>query len=623
MRRRLIGFSFALACLSAVRAYAAVTATEMVPMKDGVRLATDIYLPAQGGPWPVLLARTPYDKDGMAQTGNDIQKSNLAAAVIQDTRGRFHSEGEDCIFACDAQDGADTIAWIAAQPWSSGKVMTHGGSALGIVQYMLAGKNPPGLVGMIVDVATPDLYDFMFPGGVFRQHDVEGWLQAQGSSFWLDNIKEHPFLDSHWEPVTASAKFEEVNVPTLHAGGWFDIFTQGTIDAFVGYQTKGGPGARGKQKMVIGPWSHGARGKEQGELVFSGNATGDAIKLGDATFSWMVHYLGIQDRQAQIDAIPAVQYYTMGACGESGAPGNEWRSADEWPIPAAPVRFYLHEGGRLSTECPAADAWTDSWTYDPPDPSITVGGANLTLSAGPYDQSGAVETRNDVAIFSTEVLSVPVEITGRVKTHLWVSADTPDTDLHVRLTDVYPDGRSMLLADGPVRAAARGRKDGIETLASGEIVEAVVDVGSTSMIFNAGHRIRIIVSSSNSPRFYPNPNNGEYYGTTKPPRIAEVTLYHDAEHPSFVEAPNPDAEPSEVNTCGVELDGGTDGASDDDGPTDRGTTDEETRDEGTRDDGTKDGTTKDNSGGTSGDDAGSDSAAAGQTAGCSCAVVGT
>ncbi|MBI5528672.1 MAG: CocE/NonD family hydrolase [Deltaproteobacteria bacterium] len=621
MHRTLFASWFALACLGATHAHAAVTATEMVPMTDGAKLATDVYLPAQGGPWPVLLARTPYDKDGMTQTGNDIQKSNLAAAVIQDTRGRFHSEGTDCIFACDADDGADTIAWIVSQPWCNGKIMTHGGSALGIVQYMLAPKNAAGLVGMIVDVATPDLYDFMFPGGVFRQHDVEGWLAGQGSTFWLDNIKQHPFLDAHWEPVTASRRFGEVNVPAIHAGGWFDIFTQGTIDAFVGYQTRGGAGARGKQKLVIGPWSHGARGKEQGEMVFPDNATQDAIKLGDTTFTWMVHYLGIQNREEQIDAIPAVQYYTMGACGETGAPGNEWREAEEWPIPAAPTRYYLHEGGKLLTECPAADAWTDSWTYDPADPSVTVGGANLTLPAGPFDQSGAVESRSDVAVYSTEVLPAPVEVTGRTTAHLWVSVDTPDTDLNVRLTDVYPDGRSMLVTDNPLRVATRGKEDGIELLKSGEIVEAVVDVGSTSMIFNKGHRIRIIISSSNSPRFFPNPNNGEYYGTTKPLRKATVALYHDADHPSYLEAPNPDLDPAEVNACGGELDGGTDGTTADGGPTDGGTTDEGMTDEGMPGDDAHDAAgVDDGSAGT--DDGGADAVPAEQSAGCSCAVVG-
>ena len=547
-------------CVLAAQASAAVTRTKMVPMADGVKLATDLYLPAQGaGPWPVVLVRTPYDKAQSAQTGENLQKYNSVVTVIQDMRGRFASEGTDCVFTCDADDGHETVAWILAQQWSNGKVLTDGGSALGIVQYLLAGTNPPGLKAMIVDVATPDLYDFMFPGGVWRQHDVEGWLQGQGSSFFLDTVTQHPLQDAVWDSVTVSKKFAQVNVPAIHTGGWFDIFTQGIIDAFTGFQTQGGAGAKGKQKMVIGPWTHGGRDVKQGQLTFPANATVDALKLYDLHIDWMVHHLGIQDKTAVLAAVPTVQYYTMGACGETGAPGNEWRSSGVWPIPAAPTRLYLHAAKKLSTDCPSDALASSKYTCDPADPSPTVGGANLTLQAGPYDQAISVETRSDVAIFSSDALAGPVEVTGLIRLHAWVSIDTVDTDLTVRLTDVYPDGRSMLVTDAPYRLATRGKKDSLQMLTPGEVYEIEMNVGSTSMIFNKGHKIRIIVSSSNAPRFRPNPNDGTSYGQQSAPKKVNVTLYHDKDHPSYLETPDPSLDPSTVNLCQNAFDGGTDG----------------------------------------------------------------
>jgi predicted acyl esterase len=547
------------------RSHAQPSQTAMVPMRDSVKLATDVYLPKTGaGPWPVVLHRTPYGKDSFASIADALLKVGVAA-VGQDMRGRFASEGTDCVFRCDGdgalKDGYDTLAWLKVQTWSKGPVVTIGGSATGIVQYMLAPTNPPGLAALWAEVATPSLYDHIFfQGGAFHQNQVEGWLAGQKSELFLKDIAAHPLYDSFWEPVQTVGLAPNVRVPAMHVGGWYDIFTQGTIDAFTAYQTKGGSGAAGKQKMILGPWTHGGRGKvKQGQLSYPTSAA-DVPQAGDLLLKWLGHHLGVTPNQAAIDAIPTVQYYVMGDVDDAGAPGNQWRNATAWPPPAAPIRLYLQPSKTLSESCPPSGAAPSTYAYDPAHPSPTIGGANLLLPAGPMDQK-LVESRADVLVFSTELLASPVEITGRIGAHVWVSIDTPDTDLMVRVTDVYPDGRSMLVLDGALRLATRGANDSLKVLSAGEVIEAVVDLWSTSIVINKGHRLRISVTSSNHARFWANPNDGTSYGGTAKPVVSHVTVYHSLERPSYIEVPNPQRKGSEVTLCGVQpQDGGPDGS---------------------------------------------------------------
>lgn len=547
----------ALILAGSTAASAQPSATLMVEMRDKVKLATDIYLPSSGGPFPAVLMRTPYGKAGQQALGDGLRDIGIAM-VVQDTRGRFDSEGEDCVFRCDGdgelKDGYDTVQWLATKPEFDGHLVSYGGSALGIVQYMNASATPPALDAMWVQVATPSLYDHgMFQDGVFRKELMEMWLQNQGSASFLQEIASHPAGDPFWAPVQTAGSFGDVQVPAVHLGGWYDIFTQGTIDAFVGYQHHGGEGAKGKQKLIIGPWTHGGMGAtQQGELNYPANAAQPTPKIDDLLSLWLGHYLGVVPNQAGIDAMPAVSYYVMGDVTDPSAPGNLWRTSDDWPVPASPSRWYLYPTESLSRACPSEGDLKTGYKYDPADPSPTVGGANLNIPAGPMDQS-PVEKRQDIALFSSDILSSPVEVTGRVKTHLFVSIDAPDTDLIVRLTDVYPDQRSMLVADGAVRLSARGGNGTHQPVAVGQIVEAVVDLWSTSIVFNKGHRIRISLTSSNSPRFWPNPNDGTSYGQQAQPRPVQVTVHHSAAYPSFLELPDPMMGP--VETCGADAGG--------------------------------------------------------------------
>jgi len=531
--------------------------TEMIPMRDGTLLATDIYLPEGEPPWPALLIRSPYGREGSSEVAHNYSEVDLAV-VVQDMRGRGDSQGRDSVYHGEAdgpiQDGYDTFAWISAQPWAHGSIATFGGSALGIVQYMQAMSEPPGLAFMHASAATANLYDdIYFPGGVFRQKLAVQWLEDQGILWFLKDIEAHPYEDEFWSVVQTHDNYGRVNVPSLHIGGWFDIFTQGTLDAFVGYQHSGGPGARGKQKIIMGPWTHAAfHEQKQGDLSFPANARNAPYPVGDALNTMLEHQL--QTRWSTVPdnpaSIPPVQYYIMGDVDDPEAPGNRWRAAADWPPQVAHARFHLQPGGMLSEVCPGGGKSHSKWLYDPRDPVTTLCGSNLYLKAGPCDQR-PLEARDDVVVFSTPPLDEPLEITGRIRAHLFVSIDRPDTDLVVWLSDVYPDGRSMLITDGALRLATRGGSTGLTPLQRGEIFAADIDLLTTSIVLNKGHQLRIAVSSSNSPRFLANHNNGLPFGEMQrgPALPVHVTLFHQEGRSSYIELPLPERAPGDIQVC--------------------------------------------------------------------------
>ncbi len=527
--------------------------THMVAMRDGTQLATDVYLPKGDGPFPTVLYRTPYNKQGDQYSAQGLTDAGIAV-VAQDMRGRFHSEGVDGVFSTDGdgplKDGVDTIAWVTDQSWSNGLVGSAGASALGITQYLTASANPEGLAVMNVEFATSNLYsDAYLQGGVRRYALTHNWLEEQGSLHFEDEFIAHPELDEFWDSSETRDQYGSVNTPGYHVGGWFDIFSQGTIDAFVGYQHEGGDGAVGQQKLVMGPWTHQTPwDTTQGELEFPDNAVAPPKdNLFDVLFNhWLK--LGHPDIDEHPDDIPAVQYYVMGDVDDPTAPGNEWRSAADWPPEAAPVRLHLQPGGALDETCPADDGGATTYVFNPDDPSPTVCGANLTIEDGPCDQH-EVEARDDVIVFETPVLEAPLEVTGRVTANLFVEIDQPDTDLMVRMTDVYPDGRSMLIADGALRLATR---DGSLTpVDPGDVVEGRVDLWSTSLILNAGHRLRISVTSSNFPRFAVNRNNGLPYPESieGPGAPVQVTVHHGGATASYLEVPDPTRSVADFTTC--------------------------------------------------------------------------
>ena len=514
--------------------------TVMVPMRDGTHLATDLYLPTGEGSWPVILMRTPYNKEGFDSKGRMLTAFNLHgyAVAVQDMRGRFASEGKDLAFLdCgwgDNQDGYDTVEWLARQPWCDGRVGTMGGSALGITQNLMAGARPPHLAAQHIGVAAFSLYHHTaYPGGVFRKSQVEGWLKNHG--FHPDNLalmREHRLYDDFWRQLDADTRADQITAPAVHVGGWFDTFCQGTIDAYLSRQRRGGPGARGNQKLIIGPWTHGGQSRrEQGELVFPADASRPPAIA--EMRRWFDYWL--KGKPSGVNETPAVAFYVMGDVDDPDAPGNHWRTASDWPPAAESTRFYFHPEGLLSRESPGESEASRSFTFDPADPVPTRGGRNLNLPAGPMDQR-PVEDRDDVLLFTTEPLTEPLEVTGRLKAVLWVRSSAPDTDFTVKLTDVYPDGRSMLIADGIRRCRFREGFEQEQLMTPGEVYRIEVDLWSTSILFNRGHRVRVVVSGSNYPRFDVNNNQAD---PEAPPVAATNTLYLDAEHPSHIVLPVP------------------------------------------------------------------------------------
>jgi len=484
--------------------------TEMVTMTDGARLATEIFLPGEdGGPWPAVLARTPYGRFWL----HDLAASFIArgyAFVAQDMRGRFDSEGEALAFAdcgwAGHRDGYTTVEWIAGQPWCDGRVATVGGSALGITQYLLAPAAPPHLVCQVVAVGAPSLYHYaVYTGGLFSKADIEEWLRTNG---WpehnLHTMRAHYMYDAWWRNYDAIApdRAAAVRVPGLHIGGWFDIFQQGTIDAFLSRQHGGGEGARGRQRLIMGPWTHAIGGTAAGQLSWPPNAALDIVA---ETIGFVESCIRSQP-ESQASQQP-VLYYLMGSTAEPNAPGNVWRTAEDWPPPSRETPLYLAPDARLSS-LPPTQATVYTLRHDPFDPVPSTGGFNLVIPAGPMDQS-TVEQRSDVLVFTSEPLTEPVEVIGRVRARLFVSSDCPDSDVVVKLCDVYPDGRSFLITYGGLRLRFRFGFDREELLQPGEVYEVEVDMWSTAYVFNKGHRIRADVQCSDFPHFDVNPATGE------------------------------------------------------------------------------------------------------------------
>jgi predicted acyl esterase len=519
-------------------------------MRDGVKLATDIYLPDGTGPWPAILFRTPYGKS-TAQGQAMMANQHGYAFVSQDIRGRFGSEGVDYpVFGHDGwgehQDGYDIVEWVAAQKWSDGKVGTVGASANGITQNMMAPSRkvgtvgasangitqnmmapsrPPHLVCQYVAVAFSSMYhQAAYQGGAFRKSLVEGWMN--GNKLSPENLKEmraHSDYDDFCKQFDTELVAHRVNIPVLFLGGWYDIFNAGSINSFLTINKKGDKGARGKCRLVMGPYGHG----RSEDLIFPNTEYPKPVSMLNWFDIWM------KKNGKGIDDIPVVQYFVMGDPADSKNNVNVWKTAEDWPIPAKIKPFYFNANGKLRPR-PQKKAGTSlSYKYDPKNPVPTIGGANLVITKGPKDQR-PVEDRPDVLLFTSRELKKRVEITGPVKVRLWASSTATDTDFTAKLCDVYPDGRSIIVADGIIRARHRNSMEKSELIEPGKIYEFEIDLWSTSLVFCPGHRIRVAISSSNSPRFEPNPNTGKPSGMDDETKVATNTIYLNEKHPSHI-----------------------------------------------------------------------------------------
>ncbi|MCH7997197.1 MAG: CocE/NonD family hydrolase, partial [Chloroflexi bacterium] len=553
----------------------------------------DVYRPEAAGHSPVLLTRTPYDKDHYGTRVDSLDPIRAAregyVVVIQNVRGRYNSEGEFYTFMNEIEDGYDTVEWAAAQPWSTGKVGMHGGSYVGATQWLAAVSRPPHLVAIFPSITSHDYYEgWTYQGGAFQLnfalnwslslslanmenlsrslgdlaaegkvmaeafdhlHDAVGFLplkdypalSAPGlAPYYYDWIK-HPENDSYWHRWNIEDRHHTIQVPAYSMGGWYDIFLGGTIRNFVGMRKNGATEeARRGQKLIIGPWFHDSDpGNKTGEVDFGLASDTASFDFHGVKLRWFDHWLKAEENGI-IDEAP-VRIFVMGA--------NVWRDEGEWPLSRTRyVDYYLHSDGNantlngdgsLSPEAPGDEPW-DAFLYNPVNPVPTRGGGLCCHEAayppGALDQR-EVESRADVLVYSTPPLEKDTEVTGPVTVTLWAASSAVDTDFTAKLVDLCPCGGAINLTDGIIRARYRESTTQARLIQPDEVYEYKIDLWATSNVFKAGHSIRLEISSSNFPRFDRNPNTGNALGEDTALRPASQMVLHNSRYPSCVTLP--------------------------------------------------------------------------------------
>ena len=350
----------------------------------------------------------------------------------------------------------------------------------------------------------------------------------------------HPRYDDYWKLLRIEDHYNEMAVPALNIGGWHDAFLSGTLKNYQGMVAKGATDiARRGQKLLIGPWHHGAGMDVSGEFYFGLMANDAAIDLHGLHLRWYDYWLkGIDN--GIMDEAP-VRIFVMG--------DNVWRYEQEWPLARAQyVNYYLHSDGKantlngdggLSPESPGAEP-PDVFLYDPRSPVPTKGGglccSPAFLAAGPFDRH-SIESRNDVLVYTSPTLEQDLEVTGPVTVTLYAASSAPDTDFTATLADVAPCGCTRTLTDGIIRARYRESQSAPQLIEPGNVYQYTIDLMATSNVFKAGHSIRVEVSSSNFPRFDRNPNTGREPSGETELRPAIQTILHDGQYPSHITLP--------------------------------------------------------------------------------------
>ena len=556
-----------------------------VKMRDGVILRGDIFRPDADGKFPVLLERTPYRRS--IPWGYDVDFAQRAASrgyvvFLQDVRGRYSSDGDWSPFVHESEDGYDTIEWIAAQPYSNGKVGMFGGSYVGATQMLAAIAHPPHLAGICPVVTASNYHEnWTYQGGAFEQWFNQSWTSglaidtvlhqvermpskpeavnvlpltqypvfntnpatavngaaAVVAPYYLDWLA-HPSYDDFWKRISIEDHFADIQVPALHTGAWYDIFLGGSLRNYMGIKANGGSEeARKGQRLLVMIGGHAGGGRKIGEVDYGPEA--EKNDENDVTLAWYDYlFKGVQNSFA---TGKPVKIFVMGI--------NQWREEEDWPLARAKAtKYYLHSDGSansvkgtgsLSTGAPAKEP-ADKYTYDPANPVPTIGGPLCCdsdhLAPGPRDQRRA-EERPDVLVYSTPVLERDLEVTGPVRLDFFASSSAVDTDFTAKLVDVYPDGTAINLSEGILRARYRDSREKSTPLKPGQAYELTIDLWATSNVFKTGHRIRLEVSSSNFPRFDRNLNTGESAAASDKLATATNTILHDKEHPSALVLP--------------------------------------------------------------------------------------
>ena len=531
-----------------------------MPMRDGIRLSTNIYRPDVSGKFPVLLMRTPYGNGGEGNKEGHFYAQRGYVVVVQDTRGRYESEGLFDAFRHEASDGYDTQQWVGKQPWCNGKIGTFGGSYVGFTQWMPAPLQSPYLVTMIPAVTFSDFHNVVYQGGAFRLALFSPWSFEMTHPYNIDQdfigsrtdsilqtlpIMEqdrylgwkisflrdwlaHPQHDRYWDKTSVGDDgYKKIRTSVYNIGGWFDIVLGGTFDNFIRMTDPTiAPEVRKKQKLLIGPWIHGWGKSKVGELDFGEAA---AINSRELHLRWFDSRL--KEKNTGIMEEPPVKIFVMGE--------NIWRFENEWPLARTKYqKYYFYSKGKantlsgdglLDTKLPKGD-YINTYIYDPENPVETLN------ELVPCDQR-TVETREDVLVYSTPPLKKDMEVTGPLKVILYAASSAINTDFTAKLVDVYPDGRAIRLCEGIIRASHRDPDAPPSNIQPGEVYKYHIDLWATSNVFKKGHQIRVEISSSSFPRFDRNLNTGNFFATDTTFVKATQTVYHNRDYPSCIVLP--------------------------------------------------------------------------------------
>ena len=544
-------------------------------MRDGTILRADVYRPAASGRFPVVLERVGYELGARVSAYGPYYAQRGYVVVGQNVRGAYASDGELLPMRDDGwgvrQDGYDTVEWAAAQPWSNGNIGMVDGSYSGFTQYQVAPTRPPHLRALSPREGGGDPYrDWHFRNGANQLYFTRSWtLQTclgwlshpkaaakapgarerieQALSQGLDPLLEHlPLIEcapleglriaswyfadlrhpedgAYWQAMSMDTRFADIEVPMLHVGGWFDVFLGGTLRAFQGLQAHARTeAARRGQRLVVGPWIHGPANtiqQQAGDVDFGPQAIYD---LHANRVRWYDYWLkGLSN--GEMDG-PAVRAFLMGA--------NRWLELDTWPPPGITYEpVYFRHGNQLAFATPDAGETPDTFTYDPRQP---IPSQMLYPRLGPTDYR-PIEDR--VLCYTSDVLDADLSIAGPVTAVLHASSSALDTDWVVRLCDVWPDGRSLSVCDGILRARYRDSLSQPTLLEPNEVYQFQVDLWSTAQVFKAGHRLRVHVTSSDFPRYDRNLNTGGTFAMDSHTVVATNTVFHDAARPSHLLLP--------------------------------------------------------------------------------------
>jgi putative CocE/NonD family hydrolase len=541
--------------------------------RDGTVLRADIVRPNIKAKVPAIVARTPYDKNQQFQMQGYLPPYTAAQAgyafVFQDIRGRYASEGEwDFVNlkAANVEDGYDTIEWVSSQDWCDGNVGMAGGSYVAVTQISAGLADPPSLkaiapallgigssrslshtlplesmtVGWMAGLALDRLVKLL-PTGEANPMDLLKALEAMtqpekvatalplNELFVLDSIgmPQYSEVDELVSNVAANFGEAQLKIPALWTNGWYD--NAGGAEMFTAMREHAASDlARSDTRLIMGAWTHNYALSFVG--AFGLGALGSSV--GGGIPQLHLTYYDRHLRGADADIEP-VRYFVMGA--------KTWRTADDWPIPGTDFRrYYLHTRGELSLDTPAASEAPDRYTYDPSDPAPSWGFRVMytggTTVAGPFEQT-RVEQRDDVLTYTSAPMTSPTEVVGDIDLHLFFASSAPDTDLIAKLCVVWPDGSSFNLADAELVLRRRGGPGTESSIVPGEINEIKLELGPTGYLFEPGMCIRVQVTSSAFPHLARNLNTGEPIGEGATPVVAENTVFHDADHPSYVVIP--------------------------------------------------------------------------------------